>query len=183
MRVEFVMDEAYLREFHGEMVATRLPRWRLHARVAWGSVATSSGLLAWALGSNRADVFGLALFVGMVGGGMLWRLHRRRERWLIHQRRLPTFGARVAMEVGDGELVQTSDRTSDVLAIRRGELLESPRGWFVTYDTVHLGTEPTDDTVSTSRTSAYLPAAGFDGGATRDAFVEALDLDFAVKRL
>ena len=182
MRVEFVMDEAYLREFHGEMVAVRLPRWRLHARVAWGSVATAAVLLGWSLWTDRVDAFGLALLIGLVGGAILWRLRRRRERWLAYQRRLPTFGARVVVDVGEGELVQSSDRSTDVLAIRRGEIVESPRGWFVTYDVVHLGTEPTDDTVHTQRASAYLPNRGFEGGFTREAFVEALDWSFAIQR-
>lgn len=182
MRVEFVMDEAYLREFHEEMVATKLPRWRLHERVANGSLAVGLVLLAWALWSDRVDAFGLAIVVGLVGSGMSWRLRRRRERWLAYQRRLPTFGARVVVDVGEGELVQTSDRSTDVLAIRRGEIVESPRGWFVTYDVVHLGTEPTDDTVHTQRASAYLPNRGFEAGFTREAFVEALDWSFAIQR-
>ena len=178
-----VMDEPYLREFHAEMVATRLPRWRFHRRGAFASLALSGGLLIWAATTGRTDAGLLGCIV--LGGAltMLWRLRRRRDRWLDYQRRLPTFGAQLETALVRGRLVQKSDRSSDVLAIPTGEVLESPRGWFVTYDIVQLGTEVTDDAVNTRRSSAYLPHRSFEPPVSRDVLAEALAFGFQVRRL
>lgn len=182
MRFDFVLDDAYFVAFHEEMVATRLPRWRWHRRVAVASLGSAVAMLGWTLLSARADTLALALVFALVGGGMTWRLRRRRDRWLAFQRELPTYGAHVAVEVRDGQLVQTSDRVPDVLGIRRGEILESPRGWFVTYDIVHMGTQPTDRAVNTRKASAWLPADAMSPPAPRDAFAAAVASAFRVVR-
>jgi hypothetical protein len=181
--VSFVMDDAYLREFHGEMVRVRLPRWRLHARVASFCLGAAILCVGWGLAVGRVEVLLFAMLSAVLGGGMHWRLRRRRERWLAYQRRLPTFGARITTEVDRGRLVQRSDRQTDVVAIPTGELVESPRGWFVTYDILLMGTEVTDPSVSTQRASAYLPESAFEQGVTRDGFAAELAATFRVQRL
>jgi hypothetical protein len=183
MRFRFVMNDAYFREFHDQMVATRLPRWRLHRTVARASLVTAAATTVWTLASGRADTLALALVSGLVGGALTLRLHQRRRRWLGYQRRLPVFGATVTVELSGGQLVQSSDRATDVQAIRRGEVLQSPNGWFVTYDTVHLGTTPDDEAVSTRHASAYLPRSSLQSPATDDEVAAAFAPAFTVRRL
>ena len=137
-------------------------------------------------GSGKSTV--LRAIAGLIGdwtGGIAIngeKLGHRRDRWLTFQRELPTYGAHVAVEVRDGQLVQTSDRVPDVLGIRRGEILESPRGWFVTYDIVHMGTQPTARAVNTRKASAWLPADAMSPPAPRDAFAAAVASAFRVVR-
>jgi len=181
--VHFVMNDAYLRAFHEQMVRTRLPRWRFHARVANACLLFALLSAGWGLATGGLDVLVLSAAAATFGGGMHWRLRRRRERWLTYQRRLPSYGARITTTVDRGRLVQRSDRQTDVVAIPTGELLESPAGWFVTYDILLLGTEVTDPSVNTQKASAYLPHSGFEPGTTRDAFAAALAPCFEVRRL
>lgn len=183
MTVHFVLDDAYLREFHAEMVQTRLPRWRFHKRVASVCLGLSLLGIGYGVATGRTEAIALAAVSAVFGAGMHGRLWQRRERWLAHQRRLPTFGARVTTTVDRGRLVQRSDKQTDVLSIPSGEIFESPRGWFVTYDIVLMGTEVTDPSVSTQRASVYLPQANFAPGATREAFAAAVAPTFEVRRL
>jgi hypothetical protein len=178
----FRMDEPYLLEFHAEMVATRLPRWRFHRRVALGSAGLGVLLSVWAASTGRTDAGVLAAIVLVGAAALLFRLRRRRERWLSYQRRLPHFGALITTALDRGRLVQSSDRGTDVLAIPTGEVVESPQGWFVTYDTVRLGTEVTDASVSTARASAYLPHRSFEPPLSRDALAAELAHGFTVRR-
>jgi len=173
---ELVLDDAYYREFHGEMVATQLPRWRLHQRVAWASWAVGAAMLGWTVLSLRADTLGVALVAGLVGGALSWRLHRRRKVWLRNQRRQAAFGTRLTVVVGDHQLTQRSDRAAD-MHIRSGRVLPSPRGWFVSYDTVFLDD---DEPVEMRSGALYLPARSLAEiaavGAVERALKTALDV-------
>jgi len=179
---EFVIDEAYHREFHGEMVATQLPRWRLHRRVAWASAGLAVVLLAWTVASGRADTLCLAVGVALVAAGLWWRLHRRRAVWLRTQRRQRGFGAHLTVRVEDGQLVQTDDRGGATQCIRWGEVVESPRGWFVTYDTVFPSTDLDAPATEVRDGTAYLPRRGLDEGVSRDDVARALEATFALRR-
>lgn len=179
--VRFTMDEAYFRAFHAEMVATRLTGWRRQRQV--GVVLALVGCVGTVLSAAwlRPEAGVIAVLTAAFGFWALKRLQKRRERWLLYQRSLPIFGAQVEVELDGWQLVQRADRIHDVTAIATGEIRESPRGWFVTYGGVALGTPTSDGAVSTERASAWFPHA-FEPPIDRDAFAAALDETFTVQR-
>lgn len=180
--VAFVMDEAYFRRFHAEMVESRLSGWRRQRAI--GVIFTLVGIAGAvvALGWMRWEASVVAVLMGVFGVWTLRRLAKRRDRWLWYQRRLPIFGARVEVELDGARLVQRADQTNDVVSIPAGEVIESRNGWFVTYEVVHLGTRASDEAVSTEKASAWIPHA-FEPAISRDAVAEALGETFVVRRL
>ena len=182
LRVRFVMDEAWHRAFHAEMVDVRLVRWRLQRRLSWSAVVLGAGQVVIATLLWMPVGLGVGALFAALGMGSLLRQHRRRERWLQAQRELPSFGATLGYHFENGMLIQTAETTGEVLGIPRGHVTESPEGWFVRYQTAHLGSWPTDDVVRTADASIWLPHAAVDPPTTRDAFAQRLSEVFEVRR-
>ena len=169
------MDEAYFQRFHDEMVATRLIGWR-RQRQTGIALAVVGGLGCIASAATvRPEAAVLAVLTAALGFWALKRLEKRRHRWLTVQRGLPIYGAKVEVELDGWQLVLRADRSDELTAIAAGELVESPRGWFVTYDTAHLSRAPTQ------KASAWIPHA-FEPPIARDTFAAALDETFSVRR-
>jgi len=176
-----VMDEAYYRTFHAEMVATRRPNGRRPRAVGVVFVILGTVFAVALVGMASLAASGAALFVAGFGVWSLRRLNQRRERWLAYQRRLPIFGATVIYELDGGRILQRADRKGDVLGIPAGEVIGSRSGWFITYDVVHLGTRASDEAISTDRASAWIPHT-FDPPVSRDEVAARLSETFSVKR-
>ena len=171
IQARFVMDEAYLREFHREWVSALGKGFRTSKRMGAGLVAASLMLTIAGRWLNSQDLKGLALV--SLGFGLLVTLAMagRRAAWLRNCRSLPWYGKPMLIEVRDGDLVQVKDHAGDPRFERTGALVLTPSGYLVKYRGVLAHTH---SAVSTTDASVYIPHRAIVTAMTRNSFLASL---------
>jgi len=169
LRLRFVMDDAYFRRFHTELVAHAKPGWRIQRRL--GAVAMAAGLglgvVGWGAGHQVAALIGLGL--AGLGLAMISELVRRRRAWLSYQRQRPVFGREIVFVVHRGQLVRVAPGEPDMRVELTGRAEELQEGWRLPARILAMDAPPEGDAVSQTEASIYLPHDACEPPASRDA--------------
>lgn len=163
-----MMDDPYFREFHREWVRALGKGWRTSRRMAVGLVIASFVLViaGWSTNSPQLKVFAFVSFA--LGVLVVVAFVRRRAAWLQHCRLLPGYGKVLRIEVRDGDLVQVKDYPGDPKLERTGALVLTSSGYLVRYRGV---IEHTNQAVSTTTASVYIPHRAIVPAMSREAFL------------
>lgn len=153
--VEFEINSEYYREFHEEWVQAvgrgwRIDRVMIPLFLVVGLVLGGAGLV---LDKSALQLPGAIFCCASVFEFIKGR--RKREQWLTHAMNLPWSGKTLRIEVENRTLVQKKDFAGDPRFERTGELLDTPNGYLLRYESP--GIEVPNSAISSESASVYIP--------------------------
>jgi hypothetical protein len=166
--VEFTLDSSYYREFHEEWIRAVGRGWRIDRILVPLFLVVGAGLGVAGMTLDQAAL--------QVPGGLLClfsliehlKSRRKKTQWLAHAMSLPWSGKTMRIEVEDGTLVQKKDFAGDPRFKRTGELLDTPNGYLLRYESD--GIEVPSKAISGTSASVYIPHRLIEPPMTRAEF-------------
>lgn len=171
--IEFLMDADYYKEFHSEWISAVGRGWRVDRAMV--PLFMAGGICLAVVGLQRSV---LALTVP----GLLCCLFaavefakgkRKKAQWLAHALALPWSGKTMRIKVENRALVQNHEFEGDPRFERSGDLLDTPNGYLLRYQSAGIPVPIT--AISDTFASVYIPHRAIQPAMTRAQFRSLLD--------